>query len=255
MNKVSIIAPLGTSPPVITEFLQYVEEVLDQRVTDLTIITTKEPLVLEGLEAIKAAVADRYPHVHVHVEELPFKDIDSEEKNLHFINITAKLLDAQKRRYGVKAIHLCVAGGRKEVCITLSLLAQFYDVSGVYHIVMPDVVAFNQALELVRREIRELSEAEDKLAYYRKKKEKLEPVFYPSLSQYNVIRIPIIPYPENFLAMIRSIFRRHKAALKDTDYRIISRLKDLGYVKVTKNFAYITSDGEKLLKILNAIGR
>ncbi len=49
VRKVSIVAPIGTSPPAITEFPQYVEAVLDQRVTVLTIITTKEPLVLEGL--------------------------------------------------------------------------------------------------------------------------------------------------------------------------------------------------------------
>lgn len=253
MRKVSIVAPIGTSPPVITEFLQYVEAFLDQRVTDLTIITTKEPLVLEGLELVKAGVADRYPGVHVHVVELPYDDVDSEERSAEFSGVAAGILRDQKERYGVEVVHLCVAGGRKAVCIILSLLAQFYNVSGVYHIVMPDVKTFNQQLELIRREAKELAKAEDKLGYYRQKKVRLEPVLFPEPSTYNVIKIPIIPYSMHALVGMKQVLKQRKFPLRSIDMDIASQLRDLGYIRTSRNYAYTSSDGERLLHIIESV--
>jgi CRISPR-associated Csx14 family protein len=187
MRKVSIVAPLGTSPPVITEFLQYVQEVLDQKVTDLTIITKRESMVLEGLELVKAGVAHRCPKVHTHVIELPYNDMDSEERSTEFIRIAARILRGQKEKYSVEVVHLCVAGGGKEICIILSLLAPF-NVNGVYRIVMLDVKTFNQQLELIRHEAKELTSTEDKLAYYRQKEDPLKPVLFQELSTIMLLR-------------------------------------------------------------------
>lgn len=253
MRKVSIVAPLGTSPPVITEFLQYVESVLDQHVTDLTIISTKEPMVVEGLELLKAAVADRYPNTHVHVVELPFDDVDSEERSMHFTSIAAKILRDQREKYRVDTVHLCVAGGRKEVCIILSLLAQFYDVNEVYHVVMPEVQSFNPPLELIRHEAKELADAEDKLAYYRQKKERLEPVLYPEPATFNVIKIPVVPYPMRTLLSMRQMLKSRKVTLTPVNSDLISRLGNLGYIRVSRNYAYLTADGECLLHLLEAV--
>ncbi len=52
-------------------------------------------------------------------------------------------------------------GGRKELCITLSFLAQPFDINGVCHIVLPDVKTFNQLLELIRYDAKKLAKAED----------------------------------------------------------------------------------------------
>jgi|FaiFalDrversion3_1042247.scaffolds.fasta_scaffold01221_3 CRISPR-associated protein Csx14 len=253
MRKVSIVAPLGTSPPVITEFLQYVEEVLHERVTDITIISTKEPLVQEGLELVKAAIADRYPNVHVHVVELPYVDVDTEERTADFLKTAARILRDQKEKYRADAVHLCVAGGRKQVCIILSLLAQFYNVNGVYHIVMPDVTAYNEALEQIRYEMRELSQSPDKLAYYREKKEKLEPVLYPEPSSYHVIKIPVIPYPIQILIRIKEVLERRKFPLESIDMNIATHLRDLGYIRFSRSYGYLMGDGEDLLRMLRSV--
>lgn len=253
MRKVSIVAPLGTSPPVITEFLQYVETALDQRVTDLTILSTREPLVLEGLELVKAAVEDRYPRAHLHVVELPYEDVDTEERGSEFISIATRILRDQKEKYGAKVVHLCVAGGRKEVCIILSMLAQFYNINGVYHIIMPNVKAFNQQLELIRHEAEELSNADNKLAYYRQKKDLLQPVLFPELSTYNVIKIPIIPYPVHFLMGMEQVLKQRKFPLQSIDTDIASKLRDLGYIMVTRNYAYTSPEGERLLRIIGSV--
>jgi CRISPR-associated protein Csx14 len=253
MRKVSIIAPLGTSPPVITEFLQYVESVLDQRVTDVTIITTTEPLVLEGLELIKAGIADRYPNLRIHTVRLPYDDVDSEEKSIEFVGIAAQILRDQKEKFKVEVVHLCVAGGRKEVCIILSLLAQFYNVNGVYHVVTPDVKTFNQQLERIRHKAKELADAEDKLSYYRQNKKILEPILFPELSTYNVIKIPIIPYPTQTLSEIKRALRQRKFPLYSIDMNTAYQLRNTGCIKISKKYAYITPDGEYLLQILNSI--
>jgi CRISPR-associated protein Csx14 len=253
VHKVSIIAPLGTSPPVITEFLQYVDEVLDQRVTDLTVITTNEPLVLEGLELVKTGVSDRYPKVHIHVVELPYDDVDSEERSTDFIGIAARILRDQKEKHGAEVVHLCVAGGRKEVCIILSLLAQFFNVNGVYHVVMPDVKTFNQQLELIRHEAKELASAEDKLAYYRQKRDLLEPVLFPDLSTYNVIKIPVVPYPMHALIGMKQVLKQRKFPLRSIDMDIVSQLRDLGYIRLSRNYAYTSPDGERLLLIIGSV--
>ncbi|MEM3714595.1 MAG: CRISPR-associated ring nuclease [Nitrososphaeria archaeon] len=250
MRKVSIIAPIGNSPPVITEFLQYVEGVLDQRVTDLTIITTREPLVLEGLEPVKAGIADRYPNVHVHVVELPNDDVDSEERSTDFMGVATRILRDQKGKYGAEFVHLCVSGERKQIYTIISLLAQFYDVNGVYHVVMPDVWNFNQQLKRIRYEAKEFANTEDKLGYYRQKKALLEPVLSPELSAYNnIIKLPAIPYPMRTLIVIK----QRKFPLKSIDMDIAFQLRDLEYICITRNHAYTFTDGERLYSIIGSV--
>jgi CRISPR-associated protein Csx14 len=180
MHKVSIIAPVRTSPPVVTEFLQYVEEDMSERVTDLTLIATREPLVLSVVELIEAAVRRRYPHVHAHVVELPFADVTSDREHLEFMKVCARVIRDQHEVHGADKVYLCVAGGRKDMCITMALLGQYLGVNGVFHVVMPDVKAFNVELERARATIEELAKAEDKDAYYRERAELFDPTDVPA---------------------------------------------------------------------------
>ncbi|MBS7281485.1 MAG: CRISPR-associated protein Csx14, partial [Candidatus Freyarchaeota archaeon] len=199
MTKTAILAPLGTSPPVVTEFLEYVEKTLDRRVSDLVIIATREPAVLEGIPLIQSAVKKRYPHVHTHEVELPFTDIKSDEDNLKFMKICAQLLRKEKEVHKTDTIYLCVAGGRKDMCITLSLLAQYFEVNGVFHVITPDVKSMNIELERARHHIKELSESPDKDNYYEQHREIFDNLMFPPPSQYNVISIPVLPYPRTML--------------------------------------------------------
>jgi len=252
MQKVSIIAPVGTSPPVVTEFLQYVEEAMCERVTDLTLMATKERAVLEGVELIKVAVRRRYPHVHLHVVELPFADIASEADHLEFMRISAKVLRDQRAVHRADKVYLCVAGGRKDMCITLSLLAQYFGVNGVFHVIMPDVKAFSVELERMRHEISELAKAEDKEAYYRERAEMFDELMYPPLKSYVAIRIPIIPVPQSVVRDVMKILKAGRVRKADVDVPV-SFLRDLeasGIVRVTRNFIYAREAGYDILKSL-----
>lgn len=56
--KLSIVALIGTSLPVITEFIQYVEDGLNERVSDLTVISTSDPYVVSCADLAEQAVMD-----------------------------------------------------------------------------------------------------------------------------------------------------------------------------------------------------
>jgi CRISPR-associated protein Csx14 len=255
MSKISIIAPVGTSPPVVTEFLQYVQESMFESVTDLTVIATREQAVLEGVELIKVAVKRRYPKVHLHVVELPFTDIASEADHLEFMKTCARILRDQREIHRAEKVYLCVAGGRKDMCITLSLLAQYFGVNGVFHVIMPDVKAFSSELERMRHDISELAKAENKEAYYQEKAERFDELMYPPLKSYIIIRIPIIPIPQNIIYDVIKILKAKKAKRTEIDLPI-SFLKDLeasNVIRVTKNYIYAEEIGYNILKSLGEI--
>jgi CRISPR-associated protein Csx14 len=252
MSKISIIAPVGTSPPVVTEFIQHVQESMFESVTDLTLIATREQVVLEGVELIKMAVKRRYSKVHIHVVELSFTDIASETDHLEFMKTCARILREQRDIYRADKVYLCVAGGRKDMCITLSLLAQYFGVNGVFHVIMPEVKAFSSELERMRYEINKLAEAENKDLYYQEKAERFDKLMYPPLKSYIVIRIPIIPIPQNIIYDVIKILKAKKVKRTDIDLPI-NFLKDLeasNIIRITSNFIYVEDVGYNVLKAL-----
>ncbi|MEM3526495.1 MAG: CRISPR-associated protein Csx14 [Candidatus Jordarchaeaceae archaeon] len=248
MSKTAIIAPLGTSPPVVTEFLEYVEKTLDRRVSDLVIIATREPAVLEGVPLIQTAVKKRYPHVHTHIVELPFTDIQSDEDNLKFMRICAQVLRKEKEVHKTDTIYLCVAGGRKDMCITLSLLAQYFEVNGVFHVITPDVKSMNIELERARHNIKELSESPDKDTYYEKHKELFDNLMFPPPSQYNVINIPVLPYPRTTLNDIIRLLTGESTQMRSNvklPLMILENMDSSGLIKLTQNNVYLTNEGRR----------
>jgi CRISPR-associated protein Csx14 len=252
VHKISIIAPLRTSPPVVTEFLQYVQEAMFERVTDLTLIATKEPTVLSGIELIKAAVHRRYPQVHIHVVELPFTDITSDKDHLEFMKICAKILREQHELHQADKIYLCVAGGRKDMCITMAILGQYFGVNGIFHVIMPDVKAFSMDLEMMRHEINELADTEDKDAYYLEKAEKFDSLMYPFLGSYSVIRIPMLPMPQNIIKEVFKILKAKKLPRDEVNMppNFLRALEAANLVRVTRNFVYTEGIGYDILNVL-----
>lgn len=248
MTKTAIIAPLGTSPPVVTEFLEYVEKSLDKRVSDLVIIATKEPKVLEGVPLIETAVKNKYLHVHTHIVELPFTDIQSDEDNLKFMKICAEVLRKEKEIHKTDTIYLCVAGGRKDMCITLSLLAQYLEVNGVFHVITPDVKSMNIELESARRNIKELSESPEKDSYYAQYKELFDDLLFPPPSKYNVINIPVLPYPQTMLNDIIRLLTGDSTQPRSSvklPLIILENMHASGLIKLTEKNIYLTTEGRK----------
>ncbi len=253
--KLSVIAPIGTSPPVVTEFIQYVEDGLAERVSDLTVISTSDPYVVSCTDLVEQAVLDKYPHIHLHRHQLSFEDIDSQERLSEFMLDTARLLRDQVERFKVDKVYINSAGGRKDALIALSTLCQFIPVSGIFHIVMPDVKAFNAQLEKAKHDIEMLGAAEDKKTYYLSKKSLFEPLMYPHPSTYSVIKIPVIPFPPDVLQKLIKVLSSSKMEIKSSglDSRHVKMLADIGIVASDRRHLYPTDEGRFLLKVLKII--
>jgi CRISPR-associated protein Csx14 len=257
MVKTSLIATLGTSPPVVTEFVQYMQEAERVGATDLTIIATQEQRVLEGLELVKQAIEDRYPAIHQHVKILPIRDVASEEENYTFMGYVAQLLMEQHTVHRVGSIHLSLAGGRKDMSVTAALLAQYLGVNGVYHIVMPDIDLVNTRLELLRGKIAELASSENKKDYYNRNREEFEALLYPPLNQYRVIKIPIIPYPRKVLRRIHQLLAEPKADRPPAGIPgdVIRGMAEAGLIRVTsRGTIYRLEHGRRLHQVLSGAG-
>ncbi|MEM2910496.1 MAG: CRISPR-associated protein Csx14 [Nitrososphaerota archaeon] len=241
--KVSVIATLGTSPPVVTEFIQYLEK--EERVSDLTLIVTGEKMIQEGAKLLEAAIKSRYPHIHVHIKNLPFNDIITDEDNIKFMGICADILREQRERYNADKIYVCLAGGRKEMGTSLAMLGQILDVDAVYHVVAPNIKSMSVDLERARHDISELAASPDPMEYYTRKRELFDALMYPPPSTYNVIRIPVIPYPKEVLYQIASllsanVIERSKVRISPD---LMKRLSTAGLIKLTREKVYVLDAG------------
>lgn len=253
--KISVIATLGTSPPVVTEFVQWVDRVLNQKVSDLSIVVTRELPVLEGLELVKTAILRRYPRTHIHIYELSFTDILSKKESLEFFRYVSRLLRDQ-RKFAPDRVYLCIAGGRKDMCINLSLLAQYFNVNGVFHVITHDVKVVNQLLERLRHHITELTKSEDKNSYYSKYAERFDEVMYPPLDSYTVVKLPVLPYPTEILQEIAKLSKLtgaigRRELERRLPYSVVEGLSKLGWIRISgKGMVRVTEDGHEILSLL-----
>ncbi|MEN3047873.1 MAG: CRISPR-associated ring nuclease [Candidatus Caldarchaeales archaeon] len=251
--RVGVIAPMGTSPPVLTEFVEYVQRT--ERVSRLVILATKERMVVDSAKLADAAIRDRYPHIRVELIELPQTDITSEEDNYAFMEAAAKALSGLRRE--VERLYLCIAGGRKEIVASMMLIAQLGNVDAAYHVVAPDVKALNVALERIRKEIEDLGGSPSPLDYYRERREVFEPVMYPDPSTYEVIAVPIVPFPPEVTSRLAALLSRQRVARREAGLseEYLRRLEQAGFISLTKTKVVVTDQGRRLYEsVLRHLG-
>src|SRR5689334_12470129 len=98
---------MGTSPPVITEFLQYMIDTKGIKVNDVTILNTNDKLVVKSTTLAELGLRHKYPYVKTHIVRLPFSDIESYDRSVEFTKIAIRVLKEQKHRYNVDSIFIC----------------------------------------------------------------------------------------------------------------------------------------------------
>jgi len=252
--KLSVVAPVGTSPPVVTEFVQYVEDSLGERISDLTVISTSDPYVVCCTDLAEEAVIDRYPHIRFHRHQLGFEDIDSQDRLREFMLDMAGLLRDQVVKFKADKIYVNSAGGRKDALIALSMLCQFLPVSGIFHIVMPDVKAFNVGLERARSHIEEFGKTNDKRSHYLSNKSVFEPLMYPHPSTYSVIKIPVVPFPPEVLKKVADALEdKTDVRRARLDHGHLLMLIKIGLATCDGRFLYPTDEGRFILKLLRTV--
>ncbi len=241
--RVAVIAPLGMSPPVVTAFVDYLNGV-----DDLVVFTTSNEKVKQGFELLKIALKVKYPRTRVHEVKIPFEDVLTEEQNFEFMRIAGKAIKRQKEKYGSDVVFLNVAGGRKNMCITLSILGQFLNVDGIFHIVSPDVNVVNEMLENLRRDIEAISlaEDEDKIKIYMEKERLFNSLMFPK--DYEVVRIPTIPIPQDYIKRLVDILYNNK--VETLTYSEREMLLRHGLIEKVGNRYKISDFGKKFAKVL-----
>ncbi|MFN3384502.1 MAG: CRISPR-associated protein Csx14 [Archaeoglobaceae archaeon] len=247
--KIAVIAPLGLSPPVVTAFVDGIGE----PISDLVVLTTENEDVKAGYELIRIGLKRRYPKMRVHEVSLPFEDVNTTEENLRFMSICAKIIRDERKEYECDKILLNVAGGRKNMCITLSLLGQIMGVDGVYHVVSKDVKIVNELLENLRRYIREIYKAEsyeEKLRIYKEREKHFDSLLFPDKKEYEIIRIPTLPYPGDYLAKIINATLTNLDSLSREEKRL---LEAHGILEVVGRRYILTDYGKRFMEVI--VGR
>ncbi len=238
--NVAVIAPLGLSPPVITAFVDHFGGV-----RDLVIITTNEERVKQGYELIRIAMKQKYERTRIHRLEVPFDDVTTENENFEFMKIAGKAIRRQKEKFESDIVYLNVAGGRKNMCITLSILGQFLNVDGIFHVVSPDIKLVNEILENLRPDIERMYHSnsdEEKLEIYKEKEKYFNSLMFPR--DYKVVRIPTIPISEDYVRrIIEAIYRADLSSLAASEREMLVRH---GLVEGDK----VTDFGKKLVECL-----
>ncbi|MEM0268650.1 MAG: CRISPR-associated ring nuclease [Candidatus Korarchaeum sp.] len=240
----TVIAPLGLSPPVVTEFVQWLElEGIDVR--DVILIETSERDVLAGAKLVKVALQLRYPRLRVGEVLLDYPDVDNQERAFDFMEKLVELVGSLER----KRVYLLISGGRKVMSVALALVSQFFP-SEVYHVVARDVKIANMELERLRPRVLELYESEDPLSYY-EADEDLKRLMFPPASEYDVIRLPTIPYPDQVLSEVKRALEGAKR--EEVGFNLVALLSEMGLIQVAGGRTVATQVGRRLLRILDRI--
>lgn len=243
MVRIAAVASMGTSPPVVTEFVEYIHRT--DRLHYLAILSTREKMVQDGAKLVETALNIRYPHLTVEIHELPVSDITGEGENYVFMEFSVKVIANLRRRYEV--LHICLAGGRKEMVASLVMIAQLIGLNTVYHVVSPHIREMNIELEKIRRDIEMLAESEDPKKYYELNREKFDRVMFPPAESYNIVAVPIIPYPAGYGIMLKKILGGELSAGEVPDRVWLEQLERSGLVTLTRSKKIIvTEEGRKL---------
>jgi len=244
--KTAVIAPLGMSPPVVSAFVDGIGE----PISDIVLIATDNPTVRAGARLLTTGLARRYPWLRVHIDMLPWDDIATAEQNFHFMSRAAKIFREEREIHNCDTIYLNVSGGRKNVCMTLSLIGQILQADGVFHVVNRNISVVNERLERFRSEIMAFGDAdepEECEKLYSQHEADFDHILFPDRRTYEIIRIPSLPYPSDYLQYLVGGMCDRGAGLTVEDRDL---LVTHGVFERSGSSVVLTPHGEALLEVI-----
>jgi len=244
--KTAVIAPLGMSPPVITTFVDGIGE----PVSDVVVLVPDNEKIRAGLGLLQTGLKLKFPWIRVHTEILPFSDIATEKENFQFMSRAAHIIRIERDKYKCDKIFLNVAGGRKNICITLALLGQILQTDGVFHITSHNIDVVNTTLERYRKEISGFltAETEDECrTIYDRHREIFDHILFPERATYDIIRIPTLPFPTDYLQYLIYSLKSDINDLTGADREL---LVVHGLLEKTGATYHITDHGRAILEVL-----
>lgn len=252
--KTALIAPIGTSAPVVTEMVMHINGLEGMELTDVVVMPTRDELVMAHATLARVALKHRYGRMRVHLHPLPFRDIGSTGDTVEFMRIAAKLVAEERRVHGCERVYLSIAGGRKDVCVSLAIVGQIMGADGVFHVINPEVRVINEQLERLRERIFELHRApeEEKGEVYGRYREDFESVMFPPIERLRYVQIPCIPYPEDYIGRIGTLLNtsgRVRIERTGLEMRELKRLERAGMVRIVGDEVAVTEFGEMVGRI------
>ena len=238
---VNVLCTLGYSPPVVTEFIDWLYK-KNIRVKKVYVLGTQDEKVKLYYNVVSFALKDEFK-IDTEYIELPFEEPVKEED---FIITVEKILEKVK----FKGI-FNIAGGRKNTVLAAYLAAMITG-SKVYHIIHKDTKSFNLKLESVRSDLeiagKNYEEFKNRLIVIRD-------ILFPDPEEFEVIEIPVIPLTYSLISIIKKAFT--DATLEKAEVELNSirdALKFLDYIQVIRsNKVIVTDKGEKILRILELL--
>ena len=204
--RVVMIAPLGTTPAVITEMVRFLEAEL---LTDAIIFPTSEDSVKAGARLVEAALKVHYPKLRVHIHFLPLNDVASQSDMLIVGREMSKAICKEKLEIGTDKIFLDVAGGRKEVTILTAMLGTLFGVTRMYHVINREITDFNEYQHAIKKEIMKFTERDLKkrVEMYKQEQDKFDYLLFPETPNLEFINIPVIPYSPKDISRLKRILK------------------------------------------------
>lgn len=164
MPKKILVATLGTTPAVITEAIDLLDE-KGLRPDGVWVFTTEDRDVRDSHNLLKKHVGEYYGITWF--EDFPvgaYGDVDTSDAALEFMKTACGALK-NCRSAGYRS-YVCIAGGRKAMSALLGLAVQFYGAERLFHIWVPPWVEEKGGIDNLRR-FQEYPDVLNELLHYR----------------------------------------------------------------------------------------
>ncbi len=246
--KSAVISPIGTSPMVASEIMEYLMKV-DGNLRDVYLLHTTSEFVESGTYACQSAIEIKFPQVHVHSETIPERDIFDDESLVNYVSKLCRIIGEGRKKFKTEKFYLNATGGRKIQSMLLTLIASLVENTVLFNVINTDIENFNVAYERVRGIIGNFTRDNRRDLYYTNREE-LDEVFFPKMNNIFVINVPILPIPRDFKAKIRNSIEGVDLESGDvTDYEIES-MKFAGLITSDNSRTYGTPLGFSLLEVI-----
>ncbi|MGC9123704.1 MAG: CRISPR-associated protein Csx14 [Thermoplasmata archaeon] len=247
--KSCLLNPVGTSPMVITEMVDFFENGYKKHLDDVVIISTSDETVVSGAYMAGSAIKVRFHNIGVHYEFLSFPDIIEENDLIDFLDKIGYIVKNEKEKYGVKKIYLNISGGRKVESIALSNFSQLLNIDEVWIVLNKNIANYNIDFERYKNELINFRDGEN-LEYYMKNADKFDPIFYPERKDLSFFEIHSINLSREDRLLLKNILKGIN--LEDSnipDYKIDAFIKS-GFIENNRKRSIPTKLGEVIYKYI-----
>ncbi|MGB9815533.1 MAG: CRISPR-associated protein Csx14 [Thermoplasmata archaeon] len=245
----SLINPMGTSPMVATEMVDFFKTDYNRGLRDVIMIATNDRRIISGTYMAGTAIKVRYPDIHVHYEFLGSSDIMDEKDLYEFVDKIGGIIKNEKERYGIDRVYANISGGRKIESIIISNFSQLLGIDEVWIVLNKNIANYNIDFERILNELDNFKDGEN-LDYYKKKLDIFDPIFYPKRSDLSFFEIPTIRLSLEELKLLKELLKgKDLEVMNVPDYKLDAFIKSKLLVN-NKKRSVPTELGEIVLKYI-----